>query len=125
LVNAAYAQDGGSVTGTYKPDGTLNSREVFRLDPTHNFQYTGTRWRLVKPGSDYDAAVGSETKPWLANWTATPVTVCHGTIGAYCDDCPPSGNCPFDIEVYIDTVLVDTLLDVDPCVNNTLNINWN
>jgi hypothetical protein len=89
LVNAAYAVDGGSVTGTYKPDGTLNSREVFRLDVSHNFQYTGTRWRLVKPGSDYDAALGSETKPWDADWSATPVTVTQATIGAYCDDCEP------------------------------------
>jgi hypothetical protein len=38
---------------------------------------------------------------------------------------PECDSCPFDIEVYVDTVLVDTILDVDPCVNNTLNINWN
>jgi hypothetical protein len=97
LVNAAYAQDGGSVTGTYKPDGTLNSREVFRLDVSHNFEYTGTRWRLVKPGSDYDAAPGLEVKPWEADWSATPVTVTQATIGAYCDDCEPCGDAEIQI----------------------------
>jgi hypothetical protein len=41
-------------------------------------------------------------------------------------ECPPGGDsCPFDIELYVDAVLVDTILNVDPCVNNTLNINWN
>jgi hypothetical protein len=93
LVNAAYAVDGGSVTGVYKPNGTLNGREVFRLDVSHNFEYTGTRWRLVKPGSDYDAAVGSETKPWTADWSATPVTVTQATIGTYCADCEPADLC--------------------------------
>jgi hypothetical protein len=93
LVNAAYAVDGGSVTGTYKPNGTLNGREVFRLDVSHNFEYNGTRWRLVKPGSDYDAAVGAETKPWTADWSATPVTVTQATIGNYCADCEPADLC--------------------------------
>jgi hypothetical protein len=93
LVNAASAVDGGSVTGVYKPSGTLNGREVFRLDVPHNFEYTGTRWRLVKPGSDYDAAVGAETKPWTADWSATPVTVTQATIGSYCADCEPADLC--------------------------------
>lgn len=39
---------------------------------------------MVKPGSDIDAAVGSETFPWLADWSATSVTVDQATIGAYC-----------------------------------------
>jgi hypothetical protein len=117
LVNAAYAVDGGSVTGTYKPDGTLNSREVFRLDPTHNFQYTGTRWRLVKPGSDYDAALGSETKPWDADWTATPVTVTQATIGAYCDDCVPCDDANVEINgTAFDSVAAGGTLDI-PVVN--------
>jgi hypothetical protein len=117
LVNAAYAQDGGSVTGTYKPDGTLNSREVFRLDPTHNFEYIGTRWRLVKPGNDYNAAVGSETKPWDADWTATPVTVMQATIGAYCDDCVPCDDANVEINgTAFDTVAAGGTLDI-PVVN--------
>jgi len=117
LVNAAYAQDGGSVTGTYKPDGTLNSREVFRLDVSHNFEYTGTRWRLVKPGSDYDAALGSETKPWDADWTATPVTVTQATIGAYCDDCVPCEDANVEINgTAFDTVASGGTLDI-PVVN--------
>jgi hypothetical protein len=117
LVNAAYAQDGGSVTGTYKPDGTLNSREVFRLDVSHNFEYTGTRWRLVKPGSDYDAALGSETKPWDADWTATPVTVTQATIGAYCDDCVPCDDANVEVNgTAFDTVAAGGTLDI-PVVN--------
>lgn len=119
LVNAAYAQDGGSVTGTYKLDGTLNSREVFRLDVSHNFEYTGTRWRLVKPGSDYDAAVGSETKPWDADWSATPVTVTQATIGAYCDDCVP---CLVTVNITVNGEAQAPIEDLDPCEENTINI---
>jgi hypothetical protein len=84
LLNAAYVQDGGSVTGTYLITGTLNGRNVYTLDVDHNLEYTGTRWRLVKPGSDVDAALGSQTFPWLADWSATSVTVEQATIGAYC-----------------------------------------
>ena len=84
LLDAAYVEDGGSVTGTYLITGTLNGRNVYTLDGSHNLEYTGSRWRLVKPGSDVDAALGSETFPWLANWSATSVTVEQATIGAYC-----------------------------------------
>ena len=84
LLNAAYVQDGGSVTGTYLITGTLNGRNVYTLDVDHNLEYTGSRWRLVKPGSDVDAALGSETFPWDADWSATSVTVQQATIGAYC-----------------------------------------
>jgi hypothetical protein len=84
LLDAAYVQDGGSVTGTYLVTGTLNGREIYTLDVDHNLEYTGTRWRLVKPGSDVDAALGSETFPWDADWSATSVTVQQATIGAYC-----------------------------------------
>jgi hypothetical protein len=84
LLDAAYVQDGGSVTGTYLITGTLNGRNVYTLDVDHNLEYTGTRWRLVKPGSDVDAALGSETFPWDADWSATSVTVQQATIGAYC-----------------------------------------
>jgi hypothetical protein len=84
LLDAAYVSDGGSVTGSYLVTGTLNGREIYTKDGTHNLEYTGTRWRLVKPGSDVDAALGSQTFPWLADWSATSVTVEQATIGAYC-----------------------------------------
>jgi len=84
LLNAAYVQDGGSVTGTYLITGELNGRDVYTLDGSHNLEYTGTRWRLVKPGSDVDAALGSQRFPWLADWSATSVTVEQATIGSYC-----------------------------------------
>jgi hypothetical protein len=97
LVNAAYAVDGGSVTGTYKITGTANGRSIYTLDGSHRFEYSGTRWELIKPGSDYQAAVGSETFPWEADWSLTPVTVTQATIGAYCDDCEPAN--PVEVEV--------------------------
>lgn len=84
LLDGAYVQDGGSVTGNYFGTGTLNGREVYTKDVDHNLEYTGTRWRLVKPGSDVDAALGSETYPWEADWSATSVTVEQATIGSYC-----------------------------------------
>jgi hypothetical protein len=84
LLDAAYVENGGSVTGTYFVTGTLNGREVYTLDNDHNLEYTGTRWRLVKPGQDIDAAAGSEQFPWDADWSATSVTVQQATIGAYC-----------------------------------------
>lgn len=33
------------------------------------------------------------------------------------------GSCPFDITVNVDGVFVETISDVDPCVDNTLTIN--
>lgn len=97
LVNAAYAVDGGSVTGTYKITGTANGRSIYTLDGSHRFEYSGTRWELIKPGGNYQAAVGSETFPWDADWSLTPVTVTQATIGAYCDDCEPAN--PVEVEV--------------------------
>jgi hypothetical protein len=84
LLDGAYVQDGGSVTGNYFVTGMLNGREVYTKDVDHNLEYTGTRWRLVKPGSDVDAALGSEEFPWNADWSATSVTVEQATIGSYC-----------------------------------------
>ena len=110
LLNAAYVEDGGSVTGTYLITGTLNGRNVYTLDVDHNLEYTGTRWRLVKPGSDVDAALGSQTFPWLADWSATSVTVEQATIGSYC-----GGNevpCA-DLTVAINGTTYGTV--ADPC----------
>jgi hypothetical protein len=110
LLNAAYVQDGGSVTGTYLITGTLNGRDVYTLDGSHNLEYTGTRWRLVKPGSDVDAALGSQTFPWDANWSATSVTVEQATIGAYCggDEVPCA-----DLTIAINGTTYGTV--ADPC----------
>jgi hypothetical protein len=110
LLDAAYVQDGGSVTGTYLITGTLNSRNVYTLDVDHNLEYTGTRWRLVKPGSDVDAALGSQTFPWDADWSATSVTVEQATIGAYCggDEVPCA-----DLTVAINGTTYGTV--ADPC----------
>jgi hypothetical protein len=110
LLDAAYVSDGGSVTGSYLVTGTLNGREVYTKDVDHNLEYTGTRWRLVKPGSDVDAALGSETYPWQADWSATSVTVEQATIGAYCggDEVPCA-----DLTIAINGTTYGTV--ADPC----------
>lgn len=110
LLDAAYVSDGSSVTGTYLVTGTLNGREVYTLDVDHNLEYTGTGWRLVKPGSDVDAALGSETFPWEADWSATSLSVEQATIGAYC-----GGNevpCA-DLTIAINGTTYGTI--TDPC----------
>jgi len=130
LVNAAYAVDGGSVTGTYKITGTANGRSIYTLDGSHRFEYSGTRWELIKPGSDYQAAVGAENFPWEADWSLTPVTVTQATIGAYCDDCEPANLCDLLGEVLPENVITEVYdcltedaqdaLDVEVEVNGTL-----
>lgn len=122
VLDAAYVDGSGSVTGTYTIDGTLNGRNIYRLDVDHNLEYTGTRWRLVKPGADVDAAVGTQQYPWQADWSATTLTVTQATIGEYCGVAPDP--CLFDIVVTVDGVEQASITDVDPCVDNTLNINW-
>lgn len=110
LLDGAYVQDGGSVTGSYFVTGTLNGREVYTKDVDHNLEYTGTRWRLVKPGSDVDAALGSEEFPWNADWSATSVTVEQATIGSYCggDEVPCA-----DLTIAINGTTYGTV--ADPC----------
>lgn len=83
-IDAAYVEDGGGSTGLYTLDGTLNGRSVYRFSPTYDLQYTGTNWRHVRPGGDVDAAAGSETYPWQADWSATALTVTQATISEYC-----------------------------------------
>jgi hypothetical protein len=87
-LDAAYAVDGGAVTGTYTLSGTANGRNVYTKDLDNRFEYSGTRWELIKTGADYLAAVGAETYPWEADWSATAVTVTQSTIGGVCEDCP-------------------------------------
>ena len=110
LLDGAYVSDGGSVTGNYFVTGMLNGREVYTKDVDHNLEYTGTRWRLVKPGSDVDAALGSETYPWQADWSATSVTVEQATIGSYCggDEVPCA-----DLTIAINGTTYGTV--TDPC----------
>jgi hypothetical protein len=61
--------------------------------------------------------LGSETKPWDADWSATPVTVTQATIGAYCADCVPCDDANVEINgTAFDTVAAGGTLDV-PVVN--------
>ena len=93
LVNAAYVQDGGSRTGTYKVDGTVNGKDRYRLDGTHTLEYSGTRWEGVFPGPDVQAAIGNEDFPWQADWSGTGITVTQASIAQYCDQCDPPTLC--------------------------------
>lgn len=115
LLDAAYVEDGASITGSYVITGTLNGRSIYTLDADHSLRYSGTRWELVKPGVDYQAAVGTQTYPWQADWSATPATVTQGTVGTVCQG--PLIPCdPLTYEVYNTeaTLLIDGS-QVDPC----------
>ena len=87
-IPAAYVLDGGSKTGTYKVDGSVNGKPRYRLDANHTLEYSGTRWECIHPGSDDQAALGDEAFPWLADWSGTSLTVTQATIGQYCCECP-------------------------------------
>jgi hypothetical protein len=57
--------------------------------------------------------LGSETKPWDADWSATPVTVTQATIGAYCADCVPCDDANVEINgTAFDTVAAGGTLDI-------------
>jgi hypothetical protein len=99
-INAAHVTLGGSSeNGIYYIDGTAGGKTRYEKDATHAFEYSGTRWVLIRPGSDHQAALGNETYPWLANWAGTGIAVDQGTISQYC-----GGN-------------------VEPCADLTIAIN--
>ena len=93
LIPAAYVQDGGSKTGTYKVDGTVNGKDRYRLDGSHTLEYNGTQWVLVHPGPNEEAAPGNEDFPWEADWSGTGITVTQASIAQYCDQCDPPTLC--------------------------------
>lgn len=117
-VPAAYLQDGGSRTGTYKADGTVNGKTRWRLDASHTIEYSGARWELLHPGGSEQAALGDEDFPWEADWSGTGITVTQATIGQYCDDCPEPEPCPLEVNIN-DTPFVTV---EDPCTTPTLGI---
>jgi hypothetical protein len=85
LVDAANVIDGSGVSGLYQKNGVIaNGKPEYEKNASHILRYSGTRWELIKPGTDYQAALGSQTFPWQANWSATPVTVNQSNIGQKC-----------------------------------------
>ena len=99
-IESAQVTLGGSAeNGIYYISGTAGGKTRYEKNATHAFEYSGTRWELIRPGSDHQAALGNETYPWLADWTGTGIAVDEGTISQYC-----GGN-------------------VEPCADLTLQVN--
>jgi hypothetical protein len=85
LVDAANVIDGSGVSGLYQKNGVIaNGKPEYEKNASHILRYSGTRWELIKPSADYQAALGNETFPWQANWSATPATVNQSNIGQKC-----------------------------------------
>ena len=110
-INSAHVTLGGtSENGIYYIDGTAGGKTRYEKDATHAFEYSGTRWVLIRPGSDHQAAVGNQAHPWLANWTGTGIAVDQGTISQYC-----GGNAEpcADLTIAINGTTYGTV--ADPC----------
>jgi hypothetical protein len=110
-INSAHVTLGGSAeNGIYYISGTAGGKTRYQKDATHAFEYSGTRWVLIRPGSDHQAAVGNQAHPWLANWTGTGIAVDQGTISQYC-----GGNVEpcADLTVAINGTTYGTV--ADPC----------
>ena len=80
------------------------------------------QWKLYV----YEQASASNLNFTLA--TRSPFDTLVEVVGAAVPDPPPTnpcaggGDCPFDITVSVNGVEQTPIEDVDPCVNNTLNI---
>jgi hypothetical protein len=99
-IESAHVTLGGSGdNGIYYISGTAGGKTRYQKNANHAFEYSGTRWVLIRPGSDHQAALGNETYPWLANWAGTGIAVDEGTISQYC-----GGN-------------------IEPCADLTIDIN--
>jgi hypothetical protein len=99
-IESAHVTLGGNAeNGIYYISGTAGGKTRYEKNANHAFEYSGTRWVLIRPGSDHQAALGNETYPWLANWAGTGIAVDEGTISQYC-----GGN-------------------VEPCADLTIDIN--
>jgi hypothetical protein len=99
-IESAHVTLGGNAeNGIYYISGTAGGKTRYEKNATHAFEYSGTRWVLIRPGSDHQAALGNETYPWLADWTGTGIAVDEGTISQYC-----GGN-------------------IEPCADLTIEIN--
>jgi hypothetical protein len=110
-INSAHVTLGGSSeNGIYYISGTAGGKTRYQKNATHAFEYSGTRWVLIRPGSDHQAAVGNQAHPWLANWTGTGIAVDQGTISQYC-----GGNIEpcADLTVAINGTTYGTV--ADPC----------
>jgi hypothetical protein len=99
-IESAHVTLGSSQeNGIYFISGTAGGKTRYQKNATYAFEYSGTRWVLIRPGADHQAAVGNQAHPWLADWTGQSFVVDEGTISQYC-----GGN-------------------VEPCADLTIAIN--
>ena len=99
-IESAHVTLGSSQeNGIYFISGTAGGKTRYQKNATYAFEYSGTRWVMVRPGTDHQAAVGNQAHPWLADWTGQGFSVDEGTISQYC-----GGN-------------------VEPCADLTIAIN--
>lgn len=110
IESAHVTLGGSSENGIYYISGTAGGKTRYQKDATHAFEYSGTRWVLIRPGADHQAAVGNQAHPWLANWTGTGIAVDEGTISQYC-----GGNTEpcADLTIAINGTTYGTV--ADPC----------
>jgi len=84
-IDSAHVTLGSSSeNGIYYISGTAGGKTLYKKNTSYVLEYSGTRWVMIRPGSDHQAALGNETYPWLADWTGTGIAVDQGTISQYC-----------------------------------------
>ena len=99
-IESAHVTLGSSAeNGIYFISGTAGGKTRYQKNASYALEYSGTRWVMVRPGADHQAAVGNQAHPWLADWTGQAFVVDEGTISQYC-----GGN-------------------VEPCADLTIAIN--
>ena len=110
-INSAHVTLGSSgENGIYYISGTAGGKTRYQKNATYAFEYSGTRWVMVRPGTDHQAAVGNQAHPWLADWTGQSFVVDQGTISQYC-----GGNIEpcADLTIAINGTTYGTV--ADPC----------
>jgi hypothetical protein len=110
-IESAHVTLGSSgENGIYYISGTAGGKTRYEKNATYAFEYSGTRWVMIRPGTDHQAALGNETYPWLADWTGQAFVVDEGTISQYC-----GGNIEpcADLTIAINGTTYGTV--ADPC----------
>ena len=110
-IESAHVTLGSSTeNGIYYISGTAGGKTRYEKNANYALEYSGTRWVMIRPGTDHQAALGNETYPWLADWTAQAFSVDEGTISQYC-----GGNIEpcADLTIAINGTTYGTV--ADPC----------
>ena len=110
-IESAHVTLGSSQeNGIYFISGTAGGKTRYQKNASYALEYSGTRWVMVRPGADHQAAVGNQAHPWLADWTGQAFVVDQGTISQYC-----GGNIEpcADLTIAINGTTYGTV--ADPC----------